>query len=81
MKQYELNRKEYQKIRKMDHEQMRRYCSSIFTNGYETGVRASKALSEADIRRVVLGVKGIGEKKAEDIAQVLKMAQKERGET
>lgn len=78
MKQYELNRKEYQKIRKMDHEQMRSYCGSIFIRGYEAGVRASVLLSEDDMLRAILGVKGIGEKKAEDLVQALKTAQEER---
>lgn len=78
MKQYELNRKEYQKIRKMDHEQMRSYCGGIFAKGYETGVRESEVLLEADMRRAMLGVKGIGEKKAEDIVQALRTAREER---
>ncbi len=57
---------------------MRSYCGNIFIRGYETGVKASEVLSEADMRRIILGVKGIGEKKAEDIVQALKAAQEER---
>lgn len=78
LKQYELNRKEYKKVRKMDHGQMSDFCSRIYQRGYEAGKRESAGLLEAELREVVLGVKGIGEKKAEDIVQALIAAQKER---
>lgn len=78
MKQYELNRKEYKEVRKMDHRQMNDFCSRIYKKGYEAGKKDSAGLSATGLREVVLGVKGIGEKKAEDIVQSLIAAQKER---
>ncbi len=78
MKQYELNRKEYKEVKKMDHGQMSDFCSHIYQRGYEAGKKVSAGLLEAEFREAVLGVKGIGEKKAEDIVQVLMAAQKER---
>lgn len=78
MKQYELNRKEYKEVKKMDHGQMSDFCSRIYQRGYETGKKESAGLSEAELRKAVLGVKGIGEKKAEDIVQTLTAAQAER---
>lgn len=78
MKQYELNRKEYNKVRKMDHGQMSDFCSRIYQRGYDAGKKESAGFSEAELREVVLGVKGIGEKKAEDIVQTLIAAQEER---
>lgn len=78
MKQYELNRKEYKEVRKMDHGQMSDLCSRIYQKGYEAGKKDSAGLSEAGLRKVVLEVKGIGEKKAEDIVQALIAARKER---
>ena len=71
MKQYELNRKEYKEVKKMDHGQMSYFCRNIYQRGYEAGKKVSAGLSEAEIRKAVLGVKGIGEKKAEDIVQAL----------
>ena len=78
LKQYELNRKEYKDVKKMDHGQMSDFCSCIYHRGYEAGKKASAGLSEAEIREVVLGVRGIGEKKAEDIVKALTSAQEER---
>ncbi len=78
MKQYELNRKEYKEVKKMDHGQMSDFCSRIYQRGYEAGKKASAGLSEAEIWEVVLGVKGIGEKKAEDIVHALTSAKEER---
>lgn len=78
MRQYELNRKEYKEVRKMDHGQMSVFCSHIYQRGYEAGKKESAGMSEVELREVVLGVKGIGEKKAEDIVQALITAQKER---
>lgn len=78
MKQYELNRKEYKEVKKMDHGQMSDFCSRIYWKGYEAGKKGSAGLSEMELREAVLGVKGIGEKKAEDIVQALMEAQEER---
>ncbi len=57
---------------------MGNFCNRIYQRGYETGKKASAGLSEAELREIILGVKGIGEKKAEDIVQALKSAQEER---
>ncbi len=78
LKQYEMNRKEYKEVKKMDHGQMSNFCSNIYQRGYEAGKKESAGLSEIELRETVLGVKGIGEKKAEDIIQALTAAQKER---
>lgn len=74
MKQYELNRKTYKSVKKMDHGQMSSFCENLYMNGYEAGRRAAKGLSEGEIMQVLLQVKGIGEKKAKDILQALTQA-------
>lgn len=78
MRKYELNRKAYKDVKKMDHGQMSAFCEDLYKRGYEAGKKESAGLSEAELREVVLGVKGIGEKKAEDIVQTLIAAQEER---
>ena len=78
MKQYELNRKEYKEVKKMDHGQMSDFCGRIYQRGYEAGKKEAVGLSEAEVRQALLGVKGIGDKKAEDIVQALTAAQEER---
>jgi hypothetical protein len=80
MKQYELNRKTYKDIKKMDHGQMSNFCRNLFDNGYKDGKKNAEGLTEAEIREAILSVKGIGEKKAEDIMQAIISADKEKGE-
>ena len=45
---------------------------------HEAGKKEAAGLSEAEVRQALLGVKGIGDKKAEDIVQTLIAAQEER---
>ena len=40
MKKYELNRKQYDRIRKMDHNDMKEYLNAVYENGYSAGERA-----------------------------------------
>lgn len=37
MKKYELNRKQYDRIRKMDHNDMKEYLNAVYENGYRAG--------------------------------------------
>ena len=36
-KKYELNRKQYQLIRKMDHQEMQAYLNAVYKNGVSAG--------------------------------------------
>lgn len=78
MKQYTLNRKTYKDVKKMDHQQMNRFCQNLYKAGHAEGMKAAKGLNENEIREIILGVKGIGPKKAEDIINILTSTQKER---
>lgn len=41
MNPIKVNRKKYQDIRKMDHAQLQKYISDVFSLGYESGVKAA----------------------------------------
>lgn len=73
-----LNRKEYKDIKKMDHSQMSNFMEKIYMRGYEAGKKSASGLSEEETKEAILQIKGIGEKKANDIVQVLTQAQVER---
>ena len=45
MRTYELNRKMYDKVRKMDHGQMKSFCQGLYTRGFEAGKREAEGLS------------------------------------
>ena len=78
MKRYEMNRKTYKEVKKMDHGQMESFCKDVYLSGYAAGKKEAEGLSESEVLQVILQVKGIGEKKANDIVAALTQAQKER---
>ncbi len=78
MRTYELNRKMYDKVRKMDHGQMKSFCQGLYTRGFEAGKREAEGLSDEEVKQALLIVKGIGEKKACDIVAVLTRAKEGR---
>lgn len=75
---YELPRKSWERIRKMDHRQMSQWAERFYTNAYQDGKKAAEGLSENEIKGVLLAVRGIGEKKAEAIMTAIKEAAEEK---
>lgn len=66
-KMFELTRKEYLKIKKMDHNQMNNFMQSMYKSGFEDGQASVPKLDISLVKKILLNVKGIGEKKAADI--------------
>lgn len=66
-----INRKEYQNIRKMDHNQMNLYIQSIYKSGYAEGVKSVPGIDITEIKKALLSVKGLGEKRVEAILLAL----------
>ena len=66
-----INRKEYQNIRKMDHNQMNLYLQEIYKSGYAEGVKSVPGIDISKIGRILLGVKGLGAKRVADILEAL----------
>lgn len=81
MRTYELNRKTYKDVKKMDHGQMSAFCESLYKKGYEAGKQEVPRLSDEEIMSAILHVKGIGEKKANDILQALSLAKERKALT
>lgn len=66
-----INRKEYEKIKKYDRTQMDTFIQSVYKSGFEDGKSSIKGIDFSNVEKVLLTVKGIGEKKAKDIVIVL----------
>lgn len=66
-KKIELNRKEYLKIKKMDHHQMMSWSKKMYDSGFKDGQASVLGLDISLIKKALLSVKGIGEKKAKDV--------------
>lgn len=49
IKGFLLNRKQYDRIRKMDHCQMTLYVESIYKSGYADGQKAAEGLTALEI--------------------------------
>lgn len=66
-----INRKEYQNIRKMDHNQMNLYLQEIYKSGYTDGVKSVPGIDISKIGEILLGIKGLGTKRVEYIVAAL----------
>lgn len=66
-KKFELNRKVYQSVKKMDHNQMNNFMQNMYDRGFKDGRASIPVLDISLIKKALLNVKGIGEKKAADI--------------
>lgn len=66
-----INRKEYEKIKRYDRTQMDTFIQSVYKSGFEDGIESVPGIDFSNIEKVLLTVKGIGEKKAKDIVIAL----------
>ena len=66
-----INRKQYQSIKKMDHNQMNLYIQSIYKSGYAEGVKSVPGIDISKISDILLTIKGLGEKRVEAILLAL----------
>ena len=73
-----LNRKKYQEIRKFDHNQMSHFLANLYKEGVADGKKSSEGLTMEELREAVLQVKGIGEKKADDIVAIIQQKLNEK---
>lgn len=73
-----LNRKDWNRVRKMDHCQMTLWAESIYKSGFRDGNESAYGLTIDEMKNVILSVKGIGEKMAVTIAEALQVALNDR---
>jgi len=68
-----INRKEYERIKRYDHNQMNNYVKSIYKSGFEDGKAAVPGIDIQYIVDIVKSVKGVGEKRAAEIVKALEV--------
>ena len=66
-----INRKEYEKIKKYDRTQMDTFIQSVYKSGFEDGKSSVPGIDIAEIKKTLLSVKGLGEKRVEAILEAL----------
>ena len=72
-----ITRDQYKRIKKYDHSQMELFAQRLVKNGIEIGYKAAHEETKVDIkilRHIIGGVKGIGDKKIEDIMKAIEEA-------
>lgn len=70
-KRVELNRKQYQQIRKMDHNQMEQYMNSVYEQGMDAGQQQAPSFNTALALARIGEIKGIGDIKLNQIHMAL----------
>lgn len=72
-----LTRKQYKAIKKMDHNDMNGWIANVYKSGYNDGRESVPGIDFEEAKRVILEIRGIGEKKAEAIIEKLRNTLKE----
>ena len=62
-----LNRKLYKNIKKYDREQIESYLVNLYMEGYEDGRNDVPGVDISVIKEIVMNVKGVGEKRTDEI--------------
>lgn len=76
LKEIILNRKKYQEIRKMDHNDLQEYIRGVYRSGYEDASREESEKKEAPaldgLEEILKGIRGIGGAKARTICETVR---------
>jgi len=72
-KKWELNRKQYMMIRKMDHNEMQEYLNAVYENGVKRGMAAGTFNAPLALEAIA-EIKGIGKTKLEQVKLALMAA-------
>jgi hypothetical protein len=77
---YMLTRSKYKEIKRFDHKQLEGFAQSLYKSGYEKGkvTAGEQELKIQDITTILKSIKGIGEKKTNEIILALIKLQEEK---
>lgn len=73
-----FRRKDYEAVKKMDRQQFERFCRALYEEGQQSVEKVTKGIDLQDVKEAVLSVKGIGQKRAEEILEALERKFKEK---
>ena len=71
MKEVNITRKMYKDIKRYDHNQMNKFLTNYYVNGFNDGLNSAKIDYDV-LRDVLLSIKGIGAVKADAVINKLK---------
>lgn len=64
-----MTREDYKAVKKMDRQQFETFCRSLYEQGQQSA--RENGITRDQIREAILSVKGIGQKRAEEIMQAI----------
>ena len=76
MKEVNITRKMYKDIKRYDHNQMNKFLTNYYVNGFNDGLNSAKIDYDV-LREVLLSIKGIGAVKADAVINKLKELEQE----
>ena len=71
----------FRKVRKLGYSQFSAFLNKIYIQAFKDGQKAAEGLGTADVKKAIMSVKGIGEKRAEQIMAALEMKLDEEQDT
>lgn len=66
-----ISRKLYKEIKSYDRQQMNNFCKTLYESGVEDGQKSVKGIDLEDIKKAIAEVKGIGEKRMQNIIMAI----------
>lgn len=77
-RKYKLSREMYRGIKQMDAEEMGQFLSNVFQEGYNSAVTHTETITVEDLHTAIAAVKGIGERRMQEIDNAIKKLFEER---
>lgn len=65
-------RKDFERVKKMDRNQFEIFCKELYEQGQQSVLDSQKQIDFDDVKEVLMEVKGIGAKRADQIMEALK---------
>lgn len=66
-----FRRKDYETVKRMDRQQFEQFCKALYEEGQQSVLEVRNSIDFDDVRAVLMEVKGIGQKRADQIMLAL----------
>ena len=78
-KKYNISREMYKGIKKMNSQEMNVFLTNVFNEGAKAAVSNTNSITLEDLHTAISSVKGIGNKRMEEIDEAIKKLFQEKG--
>lgn len=78
-KKYNISREMYKGIKRMNSQEMNTFLTNVFNEGINAAVSNTNSITLEDLHTVISSVKGIGDKRIQEIDEAIKKLFQEKG--